>query len=98
MTSPYLEQPLFPLAVALRRMLDQIEAQLADEKLVAAEEERLCRRAELIRGLLAPRADQLTRRNLDRGARRGSRSLVVGCQDEAAQSSQYSSPSANIGG
>ena len=54
MTSRYLEQPLLPLAVALPRMLEQIEAQLADEKLVAAEEERLCRRAELIRGLLAP--------------------------------------------
>jgi hypothetical protein len=54
MTSPYLEQPLFPLAVALRRMLDQIEAQLADEKLGVAEEERLRRRDDLIRGLLAP--------------------------------------------
>ena len=54
MTSPYLNRPLLPLAVVLPRMLDQIEAQLADEKLVAAEEERLCRRAELIRGLLAP--------------------------------------------
>jgi hypothetical protein len=30
MTSPYLEQPLLPLAVALPRMLDQIEAELAD--------------------------------------------------------------------
>ena len=54
MTSPYLNRPLLPLAVVLPRMLDQIEAQLADEKLVAAEEERLRRRAELIRGLLAP--------------------------------------------
>ena len=41
MSSPYLNRPLVPLAVALPRMLDQIEAQLADEKLVAAEEERL---------------------------------------------------------
>jgi hypothetical protein len=55
MTSPYLEQPLLPLAVALPRMLDQIEAELAGEKLGAAEEERLRQRAELIRGLLAPR-------------------------------------------
>jgi hypothetical protein len=55
MTSPYLNRPLLPLAVALPRMLDQIEAQLADEKLAAAEEDRLRRRAELIRGLLAPR-------------------------------------------
>ena len=52
--SPYLDQPLLPLAVALPRMLDQIEAQLADEKLGAAEEERLRRRGDLIRGLLAP--------------------------------------------
>jgi hypothetical protein len=36
-------------------MLDQIEAQLADEKLEAAEEHRLRQRAELIRDLLAPR-------------------------------------------
>jgi hypothetical protein len=35
-------------------MLDQIETQLADEKLAAAEEDRLRRRAELICGLLAP--------------------------------------------
>ena len=54
MTSPYLEQPLFPLAVALPRMLEQIEAALAVEKLNAAEKERLRQRAELIRGLLAP--------------------------------------------
>ena len=53
MTSPYLEQPLFPLAVTLPRMLDQIEAELTDEKLEAAEEHRLRQRAELIRGLLA---------------------------------------------
>jgi len=53
MTSPYLDRPLLPLAVVLPRMLDQIEAQLADEKLGTAEEERLRQRAELIRGLLA---------------------------------------------
>jgi hypothetical protein len=29
MTSPYLGRPLFPLAVALPRMLEQIEADLA---------------------------------------------------------------------
>jgi hypothetical protein len=55
MTSPYLDGPLLPLTVALPRMLDRIEAQLADEKLGAAEEQRLRQRAELIRGLLAPR-------------------------------------------
>jgi hypothetical protein len=56
MTSPYLEQPLLPLAVVLPRMLDRIEAELAGEKLGAAEEERLRQRAELIRGLLASRS------------------------------------------
>jgi hypothetical protein len=29
MTSPYLHRPLIPLAVALPRMLEQIEAELA---------------------------------------------------------------------
>jgi hypothetical protein len=29
MTSPYLDRPLVPLAVALPRMLEQIEAELA---------------------------------------------------------------------
>jgi hypothetical protein len=55
MTSPYLNRPLLPLAVALPRMLDQIEAELTDENLEAAEERRLRQRAELIRGLLMPR-------------------------------------------
>jgi len=54
MTSPYLEQPTCPLAVALPRLLANIEAELADERLEAAEDERLRRRAELIRWLLAP--------------------------------------------
>jgi hypothetical protein len=55
MTSPYLNQPLLPLAVALSRMLDQIEAQLADDKPGPVEEGRLRWRAELIRSLLTPR-------------------------------------------
>jgi hypothetical protein len=55
MTSPYLNRPLLPLAVALPQMLDQIEAQLAVEKLGAAEQERLRQSAELIRWLLTPR-------------------------------------------
>jgi hypothetical protein len=55
MTSPYLQQPLFSLSVALPQMLEKIEAKLANEKLEAAEEERLRRRAELIRWLLVPR-------------------------------------------
>jgi hypothetical protein len=54
MTSPYLEQPLVPLTVALPRLLENIEAELANGKLEAGEERRLCGRAELIRELLAP--------------------------------------------
>jgi hypothetical protein len=53
MTSPYLQQPLVALAVALPQMLENIEAELANEKLEAGEERRLSRRAELIRWLLA---------------------------------------------
>ena len=54
MTSPYLDRPLLPLAVALPRMLEEIETQLADETADAAEKWRRRQRAELIRGLLAP--------------------------------------------
>jgi hypothetical protein len=50
--SPYLDKPLFPLAVALPRMLEQIEGELA--KATPAEKWRLRRRAALLRGLLAP--------------------------------------------
>jgi hypothetical protein len=53
--SPYLDKPLFPLAVALPRMLDEIEADLADTTVSAVEKWRLRQRADLIRGLLAPR-------------------------------------------
>jgi hypothetical protein len=55
MTSPYLERPLVPLGVALPRMLEQIEAGLADEKPEPAEERRVRWRAELIRWILVPR-------------------------------------------
>jgi hypothetical protein len=54
MTSPYLEQPLLPLAVALPRMLENVEAKLAGGKLSAAEKSRLRQRAELVRELLTP--------------------------------------------
>ena len=37
MISPYLDQPLIPLAAALRRMLEEIETELADEKEGAVE-------------------------------------------------------------
>jgi hypothetical protein len=53
--SPYLDQPLLPLTVVLPRLLAKIETELSKEKMGAAEEERLRRRAELIRRLLAPR-------------------------------------------
>jgi hypothetical protein len=49
MTSPYLDRPLIPLAVALPRMLDKIEAELVT---AGAEKWRLRQRAELVRGLL----------------------------------------------
>ena len=50
MTSPYLDRPLLPLAVALPRMLAQVEAALDAAR--PTEKLRLQRRAELIRGLL----------------------------------------------
>jgi hypothetical protein len=54
MTSPYLDRPLVPLAVALPRMLEKIETELANEKIKAAEKWRLRQRAGLIRALLTP--------------------------------------------
>jgi hypothetical protein len=50
--SPYLDRPLLPLAVALPRMLEKIDAQL--RRAQPDEMRRLQRRAELIRGLLTP--------------------------------------------
>jgi hypothetical protein len=55
MTSPYLDRPLIPLTVALPRLLENIEAELASEKLEASEQRHLRLRAELIHWLLAPR-------------------------------------------
>jgi hypothetical protein len=56
MTSSYLDRPLVPVTVALRRLLENIEAELANGKLEDAEQrQRLCRRARLIRWLLVPR-------------------------------------------
>ena len=52
MTSPYLDRPLIPLAAALPRMLEKIEAELAKAR--PAEKRRLQERAELVRVLLAP--------------------------------------------
>ena len=53
MTSPYLDLPLLSLAVVLPRLLENIEAELANEKLDVAEKQRLHQRCELIRRLLA---------------------------------------------
>jgi hypothetical protein len=53
MSSHYLDRPLVPLAVALPRMLEQIEIELASEPR-APEKWRLRQRAELVRELLTP--------------------------------------------
>jgi hypothetical protein len=50
--SPDLDRPLFPLAVALPRMLEKIEADLATAG--PAKTRRLRERAELIREVLTP--------------------------------------------
>jgi hypothetical protein len=50
MTSPYLNQPLLPLAIALPRMLAEIESDLAQA--LPTVEGHLRRRAELLRRLL----------------------------------------------
>ena len=55
MSSPYLDRPLLPLAVVLPRMLDAIEAELADKTVSAADKWWLRQRAALIRELLTPR-------------------------------------------
>jgi hypothetical protein len=52
--SPYLDRPLLPLAVALPRMLEKIEADLATAG--PAKTRHLRQRAELIRELLTPRS------------------------------------------
>ena len=50
MTSPYLDQPLLPLSMALPRMLAEIEAELVAA--LPAEERQLRQRAELLRRLM----------------------------------------------
>jgi hypothetical protein len=51
---PYLNQPILPLAVALSRMLEEIETKLANKKIGAAEKWQLRLRAGLIPRLLKP--------------------------------------------
>jgi hypothetical protein len=52
MTSPYLDRPLLPLALALPRMLQEIEAALATAG--PDEARRLRKRSQLILDLLTP--------------------------------------------
>jgi len=54
MTSTYLKHPLLPLTVTLPLLLEKIEAELANEKLLAAQKHHLRTRADLIRSLLGP--------------------------------------------
>jgi len=54
MTSPYLDQPTIPLAVALRCMPAETEAKIATA--VAAEKERLQQRAQVLREWLTPKS------------------------------------------
>ena len=51
--SPYLDRPLFPLAVALPQMLEKIGVELPMAG--PAEARRLCQRAQLILDLLTPK-------------------------------------------
>ena len=55
MTSPYLDRPLLPLAVALPRMPKKIGIELASA--APAEKRRLQQRAEFVRRLLKPNLD-----------------------------------------
>jgi len=59
--SPYLDNPVRPLAVVLPRTLEKIESELADVKVNAVEKRRLRRRAELMRGLLSRKRIMETR-------------------------------------
>ena len=54
MTSPYLDQPFVPLAVALRSMLLDTEARIATA--APAETARLRERAEVLREWLTPKS------------------------------------------
>ena len=51
--SPYLDRPLLPLAVALPPMLEKVGVELTTAGPVEAQH--LSQRADLIRGLLAPK-------------------------------------------
>jgi hypothetical protein len=68
----------------LPRLLENIEAELASEKLEASEQRRLHRRAELIPLTARSADDQVVRRDLDHGVQRGSRSSRVGGRGRGA--------------
>ena len=52
MISSYLDRPILSLAVTLPMLLQNVEAELANEKLEVTEKQRLHQRCELIRRLL----------------------------------------------
>ena len=52
MISCYLDRPILPLAVTLPMLLQNVEAELANEKLEVTEKQRLHQRCDLIRRLL----------------------------------------------
>ena len=54
MSSPYLDQPFVPLAVALRSMLAETEAKIATA--APAEKVRLQERAEVLREWITPKS------------------------------------------
>jgi hypothetical protein len=58
MTSPYLDRPLLPLAVALRSMLAETEAKIA--MAAPPERERLQQRAQVLRELLTLKSTMAT--------------------------------------
>ena len=84
MTSPYLDRPLVPLAVALPQMLEKIEAELVDKTVGATEKSRLRHRGvgptvdpEWVR-TVATTAERLNFfYNLGAGARRPARKICV---------------------
>jgi len=51
--SPYLDKPVVTLGVALPRMLEGIEAELADQTVTEAKKWHLRQRAEMVRGLIS---------------------------------------------
>jgi len=53
MISSYLDRPILPLAVTLPMLLQNVEGELANEKLDLEEKQRLHQRCDLIRRLLA---------------------------------------------